>query len=277
MITHPRVPRLLTASVNLYRALLVLYPTDYRKCYGQHMTQVFRDMCRDAYGRGGAWGLLDWWTSALLDLILTVIEERRKVKFTVTKAKFIQWSGLFLIIGGLLIGSAGISQLQPGSHYTFYGIYQLAIFALGPGMLLVSLGLLGVWMRYNGGFEILGRITMAAAVGGGLVMAFAWVFTFFISDSAWIIMMLGWLVHLIGVSVFGGMAASKPFLPKWHFAPLIGSGLPLTIIVLSLQNQSEPMGANWSAAAILALIAISWILTGIALNSKFPEAQRAAA
>jgi hypothetical protein len=70
---------LIALSERLYRALLILYPGEYRREYGDLMVQVFRDMSRDKYRGQGRVGLALWWCAALLDLSRTVIEQRRGV------------------------------------------------------------------------------------------------------------------------------------------------------------------------------------------------------
>jgi hypothetical protein len=101
MKSNPRASQLLTLSERGYRVLLVLYPADFRQQYGQHMTQVFRDVCRDTYRQGGAEALMSWWAAVLFDLLKTVILERRKLDFTMSKDKFIHWSGWLCIFGGI--------------------------------------------------------------------------------------------------------------------------------------------------------------------------------
>lgn len=71
-------PRLLVISEQVYALLLVLYPAAYRQEYGRHMLQVFRDICRNSYRTNGAWGVVELWLSALLDLFITVIEQHRQ-------------------------------------------------------------------------------------------------------------------------------------------------------------------------------------------------------
>ena len=63
-------------SVWCYRLLLVAYPARFRHAYGSHMLQVFRDSCRDAEQRQGAWGVYRLWLPTLWDLVTTVWSER---------------------------------------------------------------------------------------------------------------------------------------------------------------------------------------------------------
>lgn len=272
----PHGQRWLTISERTYALLLRLYPADFRRGYGGPMRQLFRDVCRDAYRQGGASGLIVWWAAALVDLLQSVIAERRKVNSIMTRARFIHLSGWLCLFGGLIFASGGISQLQPGSHYGFYGIYHLSIYALIPGMLLLALGMVGIYLRYQREMVLFGKIALLTALIGAALTGVSWLVTLTVSDSAWAIFMVGFLVYLAGASVFGGYATTTHLLPRWNWTLLIGSALPLTLVLLSLRSTAESYGANWGAFIMIVLIGLSWIGAGLALNSR-PAAQPAAA
>lgn len=63
-------------SVRLYRSMLAVYPAGFRRDYGQQMAQVFRDTCNERYAEGGHRGLVELWTSVLIDLALSALRER---------------------------------------------------------------------------------------------------------------------------------------------------------------------------------------------------------
>lgn len=271
MKPDPRQSRLLTASERLYSALLILYPAGFRREYGQHMTQLFRDVCRDVYHQGGALALIHWWAAALFDLIHTSINERRKADFTMSQAKFIQWSGWLCIFGGFFFAAGSISQLQVDSRT---GFYQLAVFALVPGMALIMLGLLGIWLRYRLHLNLFGTTALLTALIGASAATIGWLLMLTGGDNYWNVFIFGWLVYLAGHTVFGGFAATEHLLPRWNFALLIGSALPLTVAVLGLSRQQSAFGPNWGGFVMLMLIGIGWLLTGWALNSQPVEAAR---
>lgn len=62
-------------SCRCYACLLKLYPKQHRQAYGQQMAQLFRDQCRDAWNKSGAWGLASIWLRTLPDLALSSIHE----------------------------------------------------------------------------------------------------------------------------------------------------------------------------------------------------------
>jgi hypothetical protein len=263
MKTDSYAIRLLKLSARVYRALLVLYPADFRHEYGSHMLQAFRDLCRDAYHRGGGWGLANWWVAALFDFLQTLITEHRKVSFTMSQAKFIQWSGWLCILGGIFFAASSSSQLQAA-----FQTYQLSVAALVPGMILITLGMLGIFLRYNAHIHIFGKLALLAALVGAAIASVGWLLTLTVANSFSNVFIVGLLLYLAGITVFGGFATTTHLLPKWNFVLLIGSVLPLTIAVLGFSNQQQLSGANWGAFVMLLLMGISWILTGVALNSK---------
>jgi hypothetical protein len=61
-------PRLtITALAQAYRGLLLLYPVAFRREYGPHMAQVFRDLCRDTSDKEGTLGLIGLLERVLID------------------------------------------------------------------------------------------------------------------------------------------------------------------------------------------------------------------
>lgn len=262
MNSTPNPSQLLNLSDRVYRALLILYPADFRREYGRHMAQVFRDSCRDVYRQSGAGAMARWWLATLLDLFLTAITERRKANLIMSKTRFIQWSGWFAIFGGIFFAASSISQLNPGSQ-----TYSLSISALIPGMIFITLGLLGIFLRYNPHINLFGKLALLATLVGAVLTTIGWLLILMVGDSLWNVFLVGWLLYLAGHTVFGGFAATTHLLPKWNYALLIGSALPLTIVVLGLSKQVTNSDANWGAFAMLMLIGVGWMLTGWALNS----------
>ena len=72
-----RAAWLLSGSVRLYRLLLWAYPRAFRRAFGPHMAQVFRDCGRAAIEERGLTGLLQVWRLTLGDLLPTLLTEHR--------------------------------------------------------------------------------------------------------------------------------------------------------------------------------------------------------
>jgi len=103
-----------TWSNRCYRALLSLYPAEFRIRYGKEMAQVFLDCCRDEAGKGKAAGLARLWLETIRDLILSIPRERVRVllkgnELTSRTAGLIDSMVILGIIGfHLFVGGAGI-------------------------------------------------------------------------------------------------------------------------------------------------------------------------
>jgi len=135
-------------------------------------------------------------------------------------------------------------------------------------MALITLGMLGMFLRYRAHIKLFGKLALLATLTGAGVATIGWLLTLIAGDNFWNLFITGLLLYLGGHTVFGGFAATTHLLPKWNYALLIGSGLPLTVVVLGFSN------VNWSAFAVLLLIGIGWMLTGWALNSKPVESMQ---
>jgi hypothetical protein len=261
-------------SARVYRVLLVFYPADYRREYGALMVQVFRDVSRDTYRSEGWAGIAFWWCATLLDLTLTVIEQRRKVRFVMSKSMFVQLTGIFLIVGGLCGMIAAFSQLQPGSHYTYYGVYQIAILLLCPAYLLIGLGNFGLALRHSETAGVVPRLVLIVMMMGALLMATGIVLTQ-IQDSFWNIWMIGLLIHTIGTLIFGLVHLRTPILPVWRGLPLLIGLLPLPM-VFGIFRTSADNGADLGGFIYLIGFA-AWIGVGFAVRKHQSRPEMATA
>jgi hypothetical protein len=103
--TLPQFPR----AESVYRALLRVYPVDYRCEYDEWMVQLFRDLCRDAYRQNGRAGLARLWRRVLTDTIVTaavehihMLEEGVRTMSKRQHRMILFWSGLPLGVGIIL-------------------------------------------------------------------------------------------------------------------------------------------------------------------------------
>jgi hypothetical protein len=256
---------LIALSARVYRALLVLYPAEYRREYGWLMAQVFRDVCRESYQQNGALGVMGWWCATLFDLALTAFEQRRKVRFGMSKAALIRMSGLIFMAGGLCGALAAFSQLQPGSHYSYYGVYQLAISLLAPYYLLVGLGGFCV-VLYFGEAAKASAIAQAALLGtgiGALITVIGLALTP-ANEQFWLVFMIGFITHALATLVFGFLHWRAPSVPVSRLLPLAAGVLPL--IVLSGVLNNDGSGPNWGLFICLIGMGLVWMLIGYELH-----------
>jgi len=62
-------------ATRIYTLLLRVYPPAFREAYGVEVTQVFRQLYRDAWAQRGAWGALACFATALADLLVGALRE----------------------------------------------------------------------------------------------------------------------------------------------------------------------------------------------------------
>jgi len=67
----------MSRSERVYRLLLLVYPREFTRHYGEPMVQSFGDLCREEKRRGRASGLMKLWLRTVLDLAATAFVERR--------------------------------------------------------------------------------------------------------------------------------------------------------------------------------------------------------
>ncbi len=267
---NPMELRWIAGSARIYRALLILYPADYRREYGALMVQVFRDVCRDRLRRQGIAGIVLWWCKTLLDLTLTAMEQRRKVKHTMSRSTFGQLTGIFLILAGVCGTAAAFSQLQPGDHYRYYGIYQILLLLFVPGFLFTGLGCIGLALRYAEALGKAGQWTLYLSAVGALVLVPGVVVMQF-DDSLWNIWLGGGMLHALALTAFGLLHLRKPVLPVFRALPLqLAAGwLVLLLGLLRSDNQA----ANNALAFLFCLgIGLVWLAIGQTVQRQQREA-----
>ncbi len=256
----------LAVSVKVYRALLILYPAEYRRDYGELMAQVFRDMCRDAYRARGLTGMLLWWCTTLFDLIFTAIEERRKVKFMFSKATLVQMAGFLLMAGGFMSGIAAFSQFQPGDHYSYHGIYQVLIWLYAPGSLLIGLGGIGLALQYEPALGSFGKWMLILSGISSAAMAVGVTATF-INDDLWEAWLTSGIVHTIALTLFGLVHLRTPALPIFRGLPLMTASGWLIMMLGVLRTDSQ-IANNALSFLIFFGIGLGWLAIGQATNRQ---------
>jgi hypothetical protein len=244
--------------------LLVLYPAVYRREYGRHMLQVFRDICRDSYRRNGTWGVFELWLSALLDLFITVIEQHRQEGIRMPMYILSRFSGLILMVAGVLAGLVSISQLQPGSHYSFHGIYKVSIDLLLPAYVLLGLGLVGLSLRYRGHFNRTSRTLLLIALLGALATGIARLYN-------WNIVILGWFVHFLFIALLGFSLRRQNILAPYNIVmTLLGAvpfALTLSALIISTRTGGSD-GPQLGAFAVMLGIGLGWLIIGYGVHSE---------
>jgi hypothetical protein len=68
-------PLPVVCSVGIYRRLIGVHPLEFRREFGEAMTQLFADLARDAYAEKGLFGLACFWLGSLKDLIVSALAQ----------------------------------------------------------------------------------------------------------------------------------------------------------------------------------------------------------
>lgn len=254
--------RWMALSIRLYRVLLLLYPVEFRDDYGLLMVQLFRDVLRDRYRQHGLVGAMLWWSKTLLDLTITVIEQRRKANFTMGKSSLVQQTGMYLVIGGVLVSLSAFSQLQPGENTTYSGLYQVLFLLIAPGFLFVGLGInrLSSEMGKEGSLGAVLQWTLFLSEGGTLVMAVGAIVMVAEPElsSIW---RVGSLIYVAGLMLFGLAHVWKPVLPIFRALPLqLAAGW--LVVVLDILPYEQGTIYNMLSFLFVIGTGLAWLAIG---------------
>lgn len=175
----------------LYRAFLVVYSLEYRREYGEPMTQLLADRLRT---EGGGLRTLGVWAQTLIDLVRSAFAERMETTMKTLKTRW--WRILALPIS-VFVAVAGIGL--PFEEQTTAGPNWLQGAVLYALAAVVGLGLVVAGMlarRRN-------RKTGSILIGVGMMPAFPMTIMFWFPPVA----AVGLVAILISMSAF--LDASK--------------------------------------------------------------------
>lgn len=271
-------PGLIRATLGVYRGLIRAYPAEFGAEYGRWMEQALRDRCLAAFRQHGPAGLPRVWADTTLDWIKTVIDQHSRRGIHMKSDLLIRACGISMILGGAALALALIaSTLYSGTtdprNFIYRPIdpllYILQQATIPAFMLLMAVGMLGVFLRFGAAAgplgalaAILGGIGGAAAFGFSLVMILAGEREV---PGAWNTMMLGVLAMFAGLAVFGA-AAHLRRLPSGVGPAALGTGiLALTIAAVSVYSKGDGPGPIWM---LVIPISVGLAAVGRALASQ---------
>lgn len=236
------------------------------------MLQVFRDCCRRTYRTGGLPGMLWLWGLTFFDYLQSLIEEHLQRGVHMNKEKFIRLSGWALILSAFawFLGwaSSDIQEYNPydalsrpvDRYMAFlydYG-YILTIFAV----ILIGIGVYGMYLRYNHNAGRLGRGGLVIAGLGTVFTLLVMVFSLILEvDIFWPVMMLSIILAFGGILVFGLAAIKSNFLPRWNYLPAFtGIWLPLLFLGSLI---TEPLTGGWLDIPLINLLGFGCTAVGL--------------
>lgn len=268
MLEHTHDPQAVTRSVRLYRRLVSAYPADFRREYGEPMLQVFRDSCMRAILEGGRLALLALWARTGLDYLKTLIEEYARGGTNMTREKFIKLSGWALVFGSVALFVGWMASTRP--DYNQYNAASLPIdryaniaspLLMFLGILLLSLGLLGLLARYGseaGGF---GRFTLGfGALCGAVTLIGGLGVANYDSGPWWYLFLLGWTFQNLMLALFGIVCLRLRILPRWNGLPLLaGIGVPVFVFIAFAYEAITGSWVGGSGAVELAVLLVEMV------------------
>jgi hypothetical protein len=243
MSQKPKDPPIVHLSTWVYSLLLVFYPIPFRREYGPHMAQVFRDCCLKVHRQSGTPGMLSLWAITLFDWLKTVLEEQTQRGTAMTREKFIRLSGWGMILSGfsLLLGFLasnmdailGRSLMGPDEVNRYEAI---STFLITAGSLLLMLGFIGLLLRYGEQTGGVGKIVLRSGVLFGLLsITGAWILGVYDVGWAWTTWFISFTMIFVCLSLFGLLTLRQKLLPRWNALPLVaGIGIPLFFLISSI-------------------------------------------
>lgn len=149
----------MTRSERVYRVMLLVYPEDHRRDYGDAMLGLFRDRLRRD---GGGIGTARVWASVGPDLVASAFTERLETAMNLKTLNSTAWWEVTVVVFASIqaIMGVGVLAFGDGSHIRF---------GIGWGLLPAALLLGGLAARRR-------RRGLATSmiIVGSLAAAFAW-------------------------------------------------------------------------------------------------------
>lgn len=275
-------------SVRFYKLLLTAYPSEFRREYGPHMLQLFRDCSLRVYNLSGPTGMFSLWTVTLFDFFSTVVEEHLHKETNMTKEKFIQLSGWALVLAavtlvvGFGLGGGETSYDDPlGGRDGFYEYSQLIM--IPASMLLFTIGMIGLRARFGDKVSGIGNIGLIIApISGGVAFIASIALYAMVANWMgpwWNFFVYGMMVMFSGLALFGIDALIKKPLPRWNGVPLLTSiwfpVLGVTVILLNQLGVDTTSGGDvlWlfsTVSVVLGTIVLGYLLQSDVLEKPLP-------
>ena len=240
----------------VYRGILGLYPTEFRRRFGEDMVQLFHDRLRDARAGRASGGAILAWIALVGDVIVHASIEHlrryRTVAHSLTSAPSLtsRVLGFAGIAAGLAILAAFVIDLPAGLFRDRLIIFGIGVIAIG----------IGVHLRQSPRAP---AASLAAIVVLGAVVGF-FLFTVFI-EAPNIVGFWAGLAVWLGSAAFGVATALIGAVSRvggWGVA--VGSLLTLTgIDRLGLVSEAAPTIFNTLSQVGIVAMAIGWIVLGL--------------
>ena len=253
----------------VYRALLQLYPPEFRQRFGDDMVQLFHDRLRDARAGRVRGGVAGAWLKLLVDVAATAPSEHlrrtRQVAHSMSSARLIEARllGILGVIGGGALLTAFVLDVPSG-------LTALRIAVFNVGIIAVVIAVLrGGAVRPSVPVLVAG---LAAIAANGLYAVMVMADIHPGAVPLWTGVAL-WLT----TALFGVVALRRDGLTRWGaLAVAVGGVLALTgIDRLGLVSAASPTIFDPLSQAGIGLVGIGLIVMGLDAVSHRPASRAA--
>jgi hypothetical protein len=235
------------------------------------MLQVFRDCCRRALSENGLAGLLVLWGRMILDAVQSAIEEHSQRGVEMNREKFVKLSGWALALGGIgfVLGLLASSlpeifnSYSPRSWIIDPDIFAARYLLYIMGSILISVGYIGLFLRYGEKVGLMGRFWLALGMLSGIIAAVGGI-GLSITDSNpwWSLFFFGTIAQFLSLAFFGMVNLGRRALPRWNILPVL-SGLWLPLLAIASIIVERVSGRFVEMPVIAVLVALGLTLVGL--------------
>jgi tryptophan-rich sensory protein len=247
-----------TLANRIYWLMLFAYPAPFRREFGPHMAQVFRDDMRGTLHESGPLGLLGLWLITFFDLLKTAFAEHIWEIFHMPVEKLTRWSGLAAALGAPLLYMTFASDFFWKTYWSLGlpdGDMVHPILA-GFGLLLMGIGLYGLYRLLPR--TLASKIGLAVALIGVAIGIMGMILWNQMNTQTFVL--ASFVLPTLGLAIMGLVAFRDRSLGRLSFIPLLISA-SFVVMLITAENSVD----NQITRILLILSYLGWIFLGAAM------------
>lgn len=238
----------ISTSLRAYRWLLRLYPPRFRAEYGEEMTRVFHDVCRDGYRHGGARSMAGVWIETIPDVVVSLVDEHAEEDFMMARTKLARVLAIAGFAAGALWIAYGVlaNMRTPGiPNGPYRNLDDIGILFIA-GLPFLGVSMIATYLRLAAAWPMSTKLALLMAPAGVL-----WMLALSsIAENWWLVFFAGYLLMALGLLLTGGLLLVRHAM-QTHAALFAGIGF------CCLLFNTEDMRVLFAAAAGILIIALS--------------------
>lgn len=163
-----------------------------------------------------------------------------------SREKFIKLSGWALMLGGLVVMLGWLASTRPEyNHFSAFSqpidrfANALEVPLIVMGLLLLSVGFIGLFLRYGQGTGSFGRLSLGLGALSGVISTIGAIgLGINDSDPWWSMFFFGMTFQFLGLALFGIANLRQRALPRWNGLPVLaGMWVPIFVVVSIILEQ----------------------------------------